>query len=86
VALAGRSRVEFGQGGFRARPEDDELFTLLERWGVTVGRGQVLDARSATLAVPVTRREVVQFEYPYWPDVRPDAMDAAHLAIQRIPT
>jgi ABC-2 type transport system permease protein len=83
IALAARHRVTL-RGGFSTTPEPDALFAMLDHWGVDVGEGIVADKRMAKLAMPVGRR-VVEFEYPFWVEVRPDTMDADHLALGRIP-
>ncbi|MCB9675524.1 MAG: Gldg family protein [Alphaproteobacteria bacterium] len=84
VALAGRNRIEFGRAGFAAQPEDDSLFQMLEHWGVKVGSEIVADKRMSKLALPVGRR-TVEFDYPFWPEIRPDTMNEEHLALSRLP-
>ncbi len=83
IALASRNRIGL-QGGFTPVPEGESLFAMLDHWGVEVGEGIVADKRMAKLAMPVGRR-MVEFDYPFWVEVRPDTMNADHLALGRIP-
>lgn len=79
IALAGRNRAEFDRG-FQRVAEDDSLFDMLEAWGVQVSTEMVLDPQSGSLALPVGRR-TVQFEYPYWIDLRSAQLNGEHLAM-----
>jgi len=84
IALAARNRVSFGRAGFEAQPEDDGLFTMLEHWGASLSKGVVADRRMAKLVLPVGNR-TVEFDYPFWPEIRPDTMNLEHLALARVP-
>jgi len=65
----------------------DDLKELLQGWGACVGDGLVMATRNAAFPVPVEQtmggvrlRRVEMMPYPFFPDVRPDAMAQGHPA------
>ncbi|MBA2320067.1 MAG: Gldg family protein, partial [Deltaproteobacteria bacterium] len=77
IALAGAWRVEVGQSGIQARPDDPSLGELLETWYVSPGEGLVMDPSNAPFPIPVQERRggftvqrIELLPYPPFPDLR----------------
>jgi ABC-2 type transport system permease protein len=88
VALAGNWRVQAGQQGLSAAPEDDGLAALLNTWGAIVDQGMVMDPQNAPFPIPVNERRggftvqrIELLPYPMFADVRPDGFNRAHAAL-----
>ncbi|MCU0509569.1 MAG: Gldg family protein [Anaerolineae bacterium] len=77
--------VDEMSGGLALNPVDGGLNDLLEHYGVTVEKSIVMDPQNEPFPSPVERqvgdvvvREMQALNYPFFVDVRPDAMDRAN--------
>lgn len=81
IVMAGHNRVAMERGRFSPEPTSQVLLDMLSHYGARVGDGFVTDQQAGALALPI-RGRVFQFDYPFWPDLRPDQMNEDHLAMR----
>ncbi len=83
IALAGSYQLDLPPGArsINLKEEKDGIAPLLAHYGITVGNKLVMDRRNEPFPIPVSRdvggftvREIRQVPYPFFVDVRPDAM------------
>jgi len=84
--------ASLGRGGLAIRGVEGGLSDLLDHYGLSVIPEVVMDERNEPFPVPVVRqvgmfqvREIRQVNYPYFVDVRPDAMARNHPSLARLP-
>ena len=95
VVVLGGSRVLDAQamgGGIGITKVDSGLKDWLEKEGIEVGDGIVLDEQDSAFPVPVNRdlggftvREMQMLRYPAFPDVRGAQLDKEHPAVASLP-
>jgi ABC-2 type transport system permease protein len=84
VVLAASSfHVDLGGGAIEARQAETGLESWLEHQGLGLAPSLVLDPQNTPFPIPVRRNlggytveEIQTLDYPYFPDVRPDGLDA----------
>lgn len=84
VVLAAASfHVDLGGGTITARPQSTGLEVWLEHQGLGLAPSLVLDPQNTPFPIPVQRNlggftveEIQTLDYPYFPDVRSDGLDA----------
>ncbi len=94
IALAGHYNLDLGPGAqtLQVKEIKDGIDSLLDSYGIKVGKAMVLDSRSEPFPVPVTRnlggftvREIQQIAYPFFVDVRSDGMDTKSPVVANLP-
>ncbi len=94
LALGGTWRLDPSPMGrsLALRRIEQGLALLLTGYGVHLGEGLVMDPRNEPFPVPVTRdlggfsiQEIRRIDYPYFVDVRPDAMAHNHPVTASLP-
>jgi ABC-2 type transport system permease protein len=88
VALASTHKIELSRQGIQEAPMDRGLLEMLTTYGVTVSPDFVLDEQNAAFPRPkIVQRGGFQLQtvemtpYPFFVDVRTDAMPRGHAAI-----
>ncbi|MCF1183488.1 Gldg family protein [Marichromatium gracile] len=83
ILAASRFDVDLGGGSIGARRIDTGLEDWLAHHGITLEPSLVLDPRNTPFPIPVQRdiggflvEEIQTLDYPYFPDVRDDGLDA----------
>lgn len=83
LVAASSFHVDLGGGTISARPQATGLEDWLEHQGLGLGPLLVLDPQNTPFPIPVQRNlggfvveEIQTLDYPYFPDVRPDGLDA----------
>ncbi|MGD8554473.1 MAG: Gldg family protein, partial [Anaerolineales bacterium] len=94
VASAGKyaAAVEPYAGGLMLQPLEGTIEELLASYGVVIEDSLVMDPQNEPFPVPVVRevagfqvREYQLIDYPFFVDVRPDAMDAESPIVANLP-
>ncbi|OQX09105.1 MAG: hypothetical protein BWK76_22710 [Desulfobulbaceae bacterium A2] len=94
LALGGAWRLDPSPQGrsLVLRRIEEGVAPLLTEYGVLVGEGLVMDPRNEPFPVPVSRdlggisvQEIRRIDYPYFVDVRPDAMAHNHPVTASLP-
>ncbi len=93
VAVAGNYVITsdpFG-GGLGLQPAQNGLREMLASYGITVTQALVLDPQNEPFPTQVVRnvggfqvQEIQAINYPFFPDVRPDAMDRSSPIVSRL--
>lgn len=88
IALAGAYEIKADQSGLQATKTDPSIIALLEKYGVTVDSGFVLDEQNARFPVPVQEqkgpfmmRRIKMMNYPFFPDIRRDSFSKGNVAV-----
>jgi ABC-2 type transport system permease protein len=83
LVAASSFHVDLGGGTISARPQATGLEDWLEHQGLALAPLLVLDPQNTPFPIPVQRNlggfvveEIQTLDYPYFPDVRPDGLDA----------
>lgn len=83
LVAAASFHVDLGGGTISARPQATGLEDWLEHQGLGLAPSLVLDPQNTPFPIPVQRNlggfvveEIQTLDYPYFPDVRPDGLDA----------
>jgi ABC-2 type transport system permease protein len=78
-------------GGIALQPVQNGLTDMLASYGITVTQGLVMDPQNEPFPTTVTRnvgglqvQELQAIQYPFFPDVRPDAMDRNSPIVSRL--
>jgi ABC-2 type transport system permease protein len=94
VAAAGNYTIQSdpAAGGLGLQPVKDGLQALLDFYGVHVENSIVMDPQNEPFPVQVARnvggiavQQIQALNYPFFPDVRSDAMDASSPIVARLP-
>ncbi len=87
VALAGNALLDIVPGSqtLEIKKAEDGMAEMLAHYGITVGNTLVADPRNEPFPIPISRdvggfmvEEIQQMAYPFFVDVRPDAMDRSN--------
>ncbi len=94
VVAAGNFTIQnspFG-GGLGLAPVNDGLQAMLDDYGIRVEKSLVMDPQNEPFPVTVPRnvggvsvQEIQAVNFPFFPDVRPDAMDKSSPIVGRLP-
>ncbi len=83
LVAASSFHIDLGGGSISARPQATGLEDWLEHQGLGLAPLLVLDPQNTPFPIPVQRNlggfvveEIQTLDYPYFPDVRPDGLDA----------
>lgn len=83
LVAASSFHVDLSGGTISARPQATGLEDWLEHQGLGLAPSLVLDPQNTPFPIPVQRNlggfvveEIQTLDYPYFPDVRPDGLDA----------
>ncbi|HEY4690136.1 MAG TPA: Gldg family protein, partial [Anaerolineae bacterium] len=79
-------------GSIGLRPLQNGLNEMLAHYGVQVGQSLVMDPQNEPFPTQVTRnvggfqvQELQAINFPFFPDIRPDAMDSQSPIVSRLP-
>jgi len=83
---------QFGGGGLGLQPVQNGLQDMLASYGVVISQSLVMDPQNEPFPVQVARnvggfqvQEIQAINYPFFPDIRPDAMDTTSPIVSRLP-
>ncbi|MCL4506964.1 MAG: Gldg family protein [Chloroflexi bacterium] len=92
IVAAGNYTIAPSQTGISLQPVQNGLDDMLASYGITVSNALVLDTQNEPFPSQVSRdvngatvREIQALNYPFFVDVRPDAMDTASPIVSRLP-
>ena len=75
--------AQISQGGLQASPRDSGLAEWLQHMGASVEESLVLDPQNSAFPIPITRQvggfsfqDLAMLDYPYFPDIRADGINA----------
>jgi ABC-2 type transport system permease protein len=94
VVAAGNYALDADQftGSLALRKVDEGLSEMLESYGITVEQSLVMDSQNEPFPVQVNRnlggvqvREIQAINYPFFVDIRPDAMDPESPIVAGLP-
>ncbi|HLF27792.1 MAG TPA: Gldg family protein [Anaerolineae bacterium] len=78
-------------GGLGLQTAENGLQEMLDSYGIRVGQELVMDPQNEPFPVQVMRnvggfqvQEIQALNYPFFPDIRPDAMDREHPIVSRL--
>jgi ABC-2 type transport system permease protein len=93
VVAAGNYAISVSQfGGLAVQPLSDGLQDMLNSYGINVQQALVMDPQNAPFPVQVARnvggvpvQEIQAVNFPFFPDIRPDAMDRNSPIVSQLP-
>ncbi len=92
VVAAGNYTIQPGPGGIGLLPTQNGIDGMLASYGVTISRSLVMDTQNEPFPSQVSRnvngvtvQEIQALNYPFFVDIRPNAMDTSSPIVSSLP-